>query len=363
MNDPAIDICKRIAQVRLELAGPRGKASFSKLLDLSPSTYEYYEGGRVPPADILIRIAQVAHVDLRWLMTGQSDGLVAVGADHPVLAAAAQLLARHSNTAAPLAAFIDILWQVAAKFPAKAPAGLAEPDAARSPGARAMAPSVAGDDRRDPNGSPREPLAGRAIEPAALPGPPQDLEQAQRSWIPVLGRSAAGIAQFWLHADDERGVTTVGHLVADHIRRGAAQASGAMAVGDAKDPSTTVQIISLTAPDAREVAEYVSAGELKSQYPDAFAVRIDGESMSPEILHGDLVVLSPSVPAADGKAAVVQLKQQIGLTCKLYRREGQTVHLVPIREDLPPQAFPAEWVVWALRVLARVRPQPRRNSP
>ena len=30
---------------------------------------------------------------------------------------------------------------------------------------------------------------------------------------------------------------------------------------------------------------------MKARYGDAFAVRIDGESMSPEIRHGDLVVL------------------------------------------------------------------------
>jgi SOS-response transcriptional repressor LexA len=80
--------------------------------------------------------------------------------------------------------------------------------------------------------------------------------------------------------------------------------------------------------------------------------------MAPEIRHGDVVICSPSVPAADGAAAVVQLKGQIGVTCKLFRRAGQTVHLVPINEQYAPQAFSARRMVWAQKVLARVRPGP-----
>jgi SOS-response transcriptional repressor LexA len=77
--------------------------------------------------------------------------------------------------------------------------------------------------------------------------------------------------------------------------------------------------------------------------------------MEPEYRHGDLVVLSPSQPAVDGRAAVVQLAGQIGVTCKLFRRAGDRVHLVAINERYPPTAHAADELLWALRVLGRVR--------
>ena len=114
-------------------------------------------------------------------------------------------------------------------------------------------------------------------------------------------------------------------------------------------------MITLRQPDDDNVAEFVSAGVIKRKYNDAFAVRIDGDSMSPEIRHGEIVICSPSAPAADGQAAVVQLAGQIGVTCKIFRRQGKDVHLAPINEQYSPAIFPAADVVWSARVLARVR--------
>lgn len=302
------EICRRIAQVRLEVAGPRGKCAFASQLGLSPSTYSYYESKRVPPAQVLVRIADLGGVDLRWLLTGQAAGDPKVPADHPVLQRAARMLAERQNAATPLAAFLDILAETL-RFPEKPPA----PAPARSE-----------------------------------TGSFQDT-----SWIPVLGRSAAGVPQFWSAEDESAGLTTLNELIARHAGSGH-RAQAARASGEETD-EFAVQLIALTAPDA-EVSEFVAAAGLRACYPDAFAVRIDGDSMSPDIRHGDLVVLSPSAPAADGKPAVVQLKSQIGVTCKVFRREGQTVHLIPINEQFAPQTYPAEQVVWALRVLARVRP-------
>ncbi|MFP4053868.1 MAG: helix-turn-helix transcriptional regulator, partial [Phycisphaerae bacterium] len=85
------------------------------------------------------------------------------------------------------------------------------------------------------------------------------------------------------------------------------------------------------------------------------ALRVDGDSMSPEIRHGDLVVLSPSAPALDGRPAVVQIDRQIGVTCKLLRREGDRTHLIGLAESVPPLSIDTGKVAWALRVLARIR--------
>jgi len=308
----SLEICRRIAKVRLELAGPRGKSSFAKQLGLSPSTYDYYESTRVPPAGVLVQIADLAGVDLRWLLTGEESGGRAVPASHPVLRRAADLLASHPNAAASLAAFLDILSE-SMKFPAKQ----------KSPGRTEAAEQT-------------------------------KTTSAEKSWIPILGRSAAGVPQFWSDSNEAKGLTTLRELIERHTGKHDWRTSPA-GVDEGSGRDATVEIITLSEPDEKDTVEFIAAGELKSKYGDAFAVRIDGESMAPDIRHGDLVILSPSVPAAQGKAAVVQLRGQIGVTCKLYRREGNSVHLVPINEQLPPQKFPAKDVLWALRVLARVR--------
>jgi len=271
----------------------------------------------VPPADLLVRIADAGGVDLRWLLTGRAHD-PAVPAGHPAVGRIATLLADRPGAAAPLTAFVDLLAE-SLSWPAK-------PAAAGGPGGAA----------------------------GAAAGAVADAHDARRDWIPILGRSAAGVPRFWADADDARGVTTLTDLIARHAD--AARDVRPAVAADAEGRGDRVaQLITLRGPDDAGVAEFVAAADIKRAHGDAFAVRIDGDSMAPEILHGDVVVCSPSADAADGRAAVVQLEGQIGVTCKLFRRAGETVHLVPVNERYAPQSFPAEALVWALRVLARVR--------
>jgi transcriptional regulator with XRE-family HTH domain len=330
-----LDICLRIASVRLEVAGPRGKSAFAKRLGISPSTYDYYEADRVPPADVLVKIADEAGVDLRWLLTGRASSAGGVPSGHPVLQRAAALLARQPESAAPLAAFLDILSE-SLKFPVK---GSAQTDTAAAPVATA----------------PRDEPASAEAQP---PRPPTQTilnGSARESWIPILGRSAAGVPQFWSGESEAEGVTTLKQLAMRHASRQAGRFRPAAA---APEPAgdLSVQLVTLDGPDDQDVAEYVVCEAIRSCHADAFAVRIDGQSMAPEICHGDVVLLSPSAPAIEGRAAVVQLRRQIGVTCKLFRREGGDVHLAPVNEQFAPQSYPAGEVVWALRVLATIRP-------
>lgn len=308
------DICCRIKQIRVELAGARGKASFARDLDISPTTYQSYEQNRVPPADVLVRIADFAEVSLRWLLTGESGGGQEISASHPVLQRAAKLLSRSPEASAPLAAFIDILSQ-SMKFPEKG-SSPSQADVAE------VSEVIAGDERT--------------------------------GWIPILGRSAAGVPHFWTDEGESAGLTTLDELIARHVSNCAKRVMPAQASADQGEQTDAVQLITLSEVDAG-TAEFVASAAIKNRYGDAFAVRIDGESMSPDIRHGDVVILSPSQPAVDGRAAVLQLKGQIGVTCKLYRRNGDNVHLVPINEQYQPQTYLADQLVWALRVLARVR--------
>jgi len=64
-------ICERLKQVRVQVCGPRGQSHFANLLLLSPSTYNYYEKGRVPPVDVLDRASKVTGSPLMWLIRGE----------------------------------------------------------------------------------------------------------------------------------------------------------------------------------------------------------------------------------------------------------------------------------------------------
>ena len=78
MQDPtpessavASAICERLKQVRIQVCGSRGQSHFAALLQLSPSTYNYYEKGRIPPVDVLDRAARITNVPLLWLIRGE----------------------------------------------------------------------------------------------------------------------------------------------------------------------------------------------------------------------------------------------------------------------------------------------------
>ena len=358
-------ICERIAKVRHDLHGPRGRAAFAKQLGISASTYNYYESGRVPPAELLVRIADAGGVDLGWLLTGV-EARPAVPADHPAVVRIAALLADHPDTAAPLTAFVDLLSE-SLKWPVKPAVASGADDAGDGAAPAPPIASPAGTGTGAPAGTKagaKRPAAasGKATPDADAPGTPARGEPTatppgRRDWIPILGRSAAGVPQFWADDDDRAGLTHLDDLIARCASRDPAEVRPAVAADPAGRSAGVAQLVTLTEPDEADLVEFVVAADLKRAHPDAFALRIDGDSMSPEFRHGDVLVCSPSAPAADGRPAVVQLRSQIGVTCKLFRRAGDTIHLACVNERYEPQSFPASDCIWALRVLARIRPE------
>lgn len=319
-------LCNRVRQVRIQHAGERGKSRFSKELGLSPSTYDYYERGRVPPAGVLVRIAEIAHVDLRWLLTGEAqpgESGAPAKLNRPgqkILQRAAKLMADHPRSAESLVAFLDLLEQALA---------------------------LPGEDW----------VAGAAAPPAVASSPPDH----QQTWVPVLGRSAAGVPAFWADASEPLGLTSLADLIERHAE---SSESHEMARCDFHPSSATepldphsVQLITLRVPsrDGGPV-EFLQAESVRQRYPGCFALRIDGDSMSPEIAHGDLVLLSPTEPAQPGRAAVVQVRNAVGVTCKLYQPRGGEVRLEALNPEVGPIEIPCGDVDWALRVLGCIRP-------
>jgi transcriptional regulator with XRE-family HTH domain len=72
-------ICERLKLVRIQVCGPRGQSHFAALLHLSPSTYNYYEKGRIPPVDVLDRASKVTGAPLLWLIRGEPGDFTVEG--------------------------------------------------------------------------------------------------------------------------------------------------------------------------------------------------------------------------------------------------------------------------------------------
>jgi SOS-response transcriptional repressor LexA len=306
---PAGDLGARIRDVRVASSGENGRARFARALRVEPSTYARYERGRIPPMPLLLKVAEAAGADVRWLLTGAGPASRPTGNVAPghasILARLAADLPQRAESVAALAALLDLL----------------------------ETPPVA----QTTSGGPS---TGR---------------------VPVLGRTAAGVPQFWTTPDPSLDVLT------GAIERLAARGRATSAVLDAPDdtagagPNTQVRLVQLSRPvraGGLDVAEYLDGPALPERRPGAFALRIDGDSMEPVLSHGDLVILAPGVPARPGRPAVVQLRDQIGVTCKLFRRDGRRVRLIPANERYPSTSHPARDVVWALAVLYRVRLSP-----
>lgn len=330
-----LEIGQRVRQLRSDAGGPCDIDAFARRLGVAPAALAACEAGQAASADLLLRIARHAPCDLRWLLTGAAG---TVPADHPSVTRLARHLAGQDVPAAALAAFVDVL-EATLHFP---PVRQQEALSVAAPALQVAGGPPALPDR------PADPLAFLPFEP---PEP-----EAPIGWIPILGRSAAGVPQFWKDRGEDAGVTHLADLVrrvppAPHRHSHPAEA---FVEGGAEVP---VQIVTVADHGPPGTCEFLLAETLWRCYDRAFAVRIDGQSMEPQIHHGDLVVLSPIHGPEDGRAAVVQLAGQIGVTCKRFRREGGRVHLIPANETFPATDYPAEQVVWALRVLALVRPR------
>ncbi len=310
-------VIARLKQLRLESYGGRGLGQFARELGISPATYRRYEELKTAPVELLAKAAQLSGVQLAWLITGrktEGSAQQKVPADRQALLERIERLARRNPASLrAIQKFMDLLEQQAERE------GTGPPDP---------------DDR---NG-----------------------------WLPVLGRSAAGVVFFWNDLPDSAGkkpAERLSELIDAYLRaQTAGQWPASIEPTDAQsaEPSTdSVSLIQVNVPSDAQVAEFLNCPAVRRRYPDAFALRIDGESMTPQLIHGDLVIVSPSQPALQGKPAVVQLREQIGVTCKLYRQEANKVHLIPTNSQYEPQSFELSEVLWALRVLFRIRINPQ----
>jgi len=309
-------VIDRIRTLRKQYAGDRGQSKFARALGISTSTYNYYENNRVPPPQILLRMCEVAGADLRWLLTGcGSEKRFASGPNAALLQRLDDLFTNNPEMTEAVSAFVELLCEK------------------------------------------------KGIEKQLQPKTPQT-ETERPGWIPVLGRTAAGIIHFWnqeLLPEPKQAVTELDQLVKKHIGKAiigsvdvtiSVDLQAQALLNKAKEKQAN--LIQVCGQQAGEIVEFVQCDQLQMLFPDSFALRIDGDSMSPRINDGDIVILSPSVPAAQGQPAVACVAKQIGVTCKLIRTTESGVHLIPINERYETKVVPKKDLLWALAVLCHI---------
>ncbi len=309
-------IIERVIQLRKQRYGNRGKRNFAKALGISASTYSYYEKNRIPPIEILLKICEVTGADLNWLIKGQKNGKNFAFVDNnSFLNRLEKLSANNPDIAKAVEAFVELLCQhkeIQSEIQARQ----------------------------------------ASVEPE-MPG-----------WIPVLGRTAAGIVHFWnqsLLPPSAQAVTDIDELVKKHIGKDLINSADKTLSVDLQLrilvdtlKSQKAELIQVCGQEPQEIVEFVQCRAIHQMFPDSFALRVDGDSMSPRINDGDIVILSPSVPSTQGQIAVARIANQIGVTCKLIRTTEKDVHLIPINERYQPKIIPHKDLLWALAVLCHI---------
>lgn len=80
------------------------------------------------------------------------------------------------------------------------------------------------------------------------------------------------------------------------------------------------------------VDDYVTVDDIKD--PQAFALKVKGNSMAPRIEDGDVVVVSPREEVHNGDICVVRVNDED--TLKKVKLEGNYIHLIPLNPDFEP---------------------------
>jgi SOS-response transcriptional repressor LexA/DNA-binding XRE family transcriptional regulator len=85
----------------------------------------------------------------------------------------------------------------------------------------------------------------------------------------------------------------------------------------------------------------------------AFAIKVSGNSMEPDINDGDLVICSPTSTVQNGEAAVVRTRSE-QVFVKYWRQRGERVELESANPDYDPIALPRTEILGAWPVVQRI---------
>jgi len=97
--------------------------------------------------------------------------------------------------------------------------------------------------------------------------------------------------------------------------------------------------------------DYVDRGDVSDQ--SAYALTVTGDSMSPSINSGDIIIISPSSPVQNRDIAVVAIDDDERTLKRVIFLDTNTVLLQPENENYDPRAYPLSQVRLLGRVMER----------
>lgn len=102
---------------------------------------------------------------------------------------------------------------------------------------------------------------------------------------------------------------------------------------------TTVPILGAVAAGVPISAQEDVVGEIpvRDKQGDFFALKIKGDSMSPRIMDGDIVLVDPQGNVEDGNVVIALVDGEA--TCKVLKRSHNAVSLVPFNAAYPPLVY------------------------
>lgn len=106
--------------------------------------------------------------------------------------------------------------------------------------------------------------------------------------------------------------------------------------------------------DFDDVVDWDNPVSLPLNDEKAFGIRVKGDSMSPRICEGDIVVVSPSEPPRNEKPVVVRLRDQGILLKQFHRLSATTFELRSLNPFYLPVAAAMTDVVWIYPVIATI---------
>jgi repressor LexA len=99
------------------------------------------------------------------------------------------------------------------------------------------------------------------------------------------------------------------------------------------------------------VDDYVTVDDVKD--PGAFALKVKGNSMSPRIEDGDIVIISPQQEAHSGDICVIRVNGED--TLKKVKFEGNYIHLIPLNTDFEPVTVKKRDVEFVWKVVKLIK--------
>lgn len=289
----------------------------ARQLGIRPSTYDRYERDRVPPADLLAKVADVARVTLEWLVTGEGPKQVETVADLEAEALTREfkeILVTRPDVRPMAAAFLTWISHQPAT-----------PSKDHFVGAKTWR---------------TVPLVGSTGDEL-----PTDVRRALREGKDVFDEDFARTA-----SSEQCGRIESAALNALHHAR-ATSAAGV------SSKATTEQVRVLRFNDSARCVGSIQVAELPDDWGERLVgIELADDSMTPDIPIGCIAVVAIGRRPEDGEIGVALLSGSAELLVRRYHSEVDDVLLVPSNPRVDVTRVANEQVEFAYRVVAVVTP-------